>query len=722
VRIVFVPCVVSIIIRKGFSPMFEHFFEPDSVAVIGASRTPGKVGYDILKNLIDSGFDGPLFPVNPNADKILGYDCYAALTDVGQPVDLAIVVLPSKVVLDVTEQCREAGVDSMIVISAGFKESGDQGAELEKRLADRCAEYGIRCIGPNCLGVISPPSNVNASFSATTPPPGNVAFFSQSGALGTAVLDWFAGASESSNLGISRFVSYGNKADVDESDLLLALGNDEETEVILGYVESINDGQKFMRIASEVTKKKPVIILKSGRTSAGAKAASSHTGSLAGSDAAYEAAFKQTGVIRARSATEFFDYVLAFSRQNPPEGRSVAIITNAGGPGILATDAIESTSLSLARLADKTESVLSENLPPGANIHNPVDVVGDARADRYKLAIGTVLDDEGVDGGLVILTPQTSTEVEDTARVIVEASGKSDKPLLSCFMGSLSTKKGVQILESGHVPNYDHPERAIGVMDAMATFKRWSKTPRGKSPQIKLDDQAIQKTLADAADAGMDELGEQHARAVVEAAGIALPGSLLASDENEAVEAASKLGYPVVMKIASQDILHKSDAGGVKVGLNNEEEVREAFRAITQSARSYSADARIDGVLVQEMVCGGAEVIVGLNRDPQFGPLLMFGMGGIYVELLKDVSFRVAPITEEDARQMIEEIQTSKMLKGFRGKKPGDIEALCDCLLRVSKLAVDYPQFAECDMNPLLVFEEGKGVMALDARFRIEHG
>lgn len=700
--------------------MLEQFFNPQSVAVVGASRTPGKVGHDVLENLIDAGFDGPLYPINPKADEVQGLTAYSDVTEIGQPVDLAIIVIPSKYVLDVIDQCAEAGVGAVIVISAGFKEVGEEGAELERELARRCRRHGIRCIGPNCLGVISPPAGLNASFAATMPSAGNVAILSQSGALGTAVLDWFDGE-EGQGLGISRFISYGNKADVDESDLIQALGQDVETDVILAYVESIDDGQKFMDIAREVTPKKPVVIFKSGRTSAGARAASSHTGSLAGSDRAYDAAFHQCGVLRAESAAQFFDYLIAFSRQNPPQGPSIAVVTNAGGPGIMATDAIESTHLQMATLSETTTELFQQNLPAESNIHNPVDVIGDAKSDRYETAIDGVIDDPGVDALLTILTPQTSTEIEKTARVLGMVAEETDKTILASFMGGKCSQTGGAILRDVGVPNFPHPERAVAMLDGMYRYSARGRTTDEPAPDLDFDDAAIENALTQAARAGMDELGERQAQQIIRSTGLRLPETTLAPDADSAARAAEQTGYPVVMKISSDDILHKSDAGGVKVGLEDPQQVRDAFDTIMDSARTYDPEAQIDGVLVQEMITGGTEVIVGMNRDPQFGPLIMFGLGGIYVEVLKDVAFRVAPLTADDAREMIEEIQSAEILKGFRGEEPRDLDALADAILRLSQLAVSYPQLAECDMNPLLVFAEGEGVATLDMRFRLEH-
>ncbi|MFP4176395.1 MAG: acetate--CoA ligase alpha subunit [Candidatus Brocadiia bacterium] len=700
--------------------MLEHFFSPESVAVVGASREPGKVGHDVLKNLQDAGFDGPIYPINPKADEIEGLKCYSDLPSVGDQIDLAIIVLPARIVLSIVDQCVEAGVDSIIVISAGFKEVGEEGAEMERKLQEKCNRHNIRCIGPNCLGLISAPDDLNASFSATYPEAGNVGFLSQSGAFGTAMLDWLV-SDLAQGLGISRFISYGNKADVDETDLIEALGQDDETDVILGYIESIDDGQKFMKVVREVTRKKPVIILKSGRTDAGARAASSHTGSLAGSDRAYDAAFHQCGVIRPRTVDEFFDCVLSFARQKAPEGPSVGVVTNAGGPGIMSTDAIETSSLRMSSFSDPTIEAMRDALPPEASMANPIDVIGDARADRYEAAIGAALRDEDVDSLLVIITPQTSTEIEETARVIGQAASGTDKPVLASFMGGGSAEKGSRALREFDVPSYNHPDTAVAVLDAMWRYRRGTGETTEIDHEFDFNHAQINKALQEAADSGVEELGERRAQNIIRHAGIRLPRTEFAETAEAAARAASDIGYPVVMKVCSNDILHKSDAGGVEVGLEDRDQIREAFDRIMESAREYDPDADVDGVLVEETITGGTEVIVGMNRDPQFGPLIMFGLGGIYVEVLEDVAFRVAPLTRKNAHEMIDEIRSGAILKGFRGEEPRDLDALADAILRLSHLSLLYPQLAECDMNPLLVFPEGKGVAALDVRFRLEH-
>ena len=581
------------------------------------------------------------------------------------------------------------------------------------QLADRCKADGIRCIGPNCLGVMSMASNLNASFGATMPRAGNIAFFSQSGALGTAVLDVAVGE----DIGLSRFISYGNKADVDETDLIAALGEDKLTDVILGYVESINDGQKFLEVARRVTQIKPVIIFKSGRTSAGARAASSHTGSLAGADSAYAAAFKQCGVIRAENVDEFFNYARAFAARRLPAGPTIAVVTNAGGPGIIATDAVEFSALKMAELKDDTKKALAGCMPPQGNMNNPVDVLGDAKADRYHLAMDLVSADPNVSAILTILTPQTSTEPEATAQTLIAAAAETDKPIVASFMGSASVQKSWDMLEKGGVPSFRQPDSAVKALEAMYKYAQWRKVRRGEPARYKFDVDAIRRTIATVRARGLKTIGEREAREIAAACGIAMPQNIFAADEAAAVAAADKIGYPVVVKISSDDILHKSDAGGVKVGIEDAAGVRQAYGQIMKSVRAYKADARVDGVLVQKRAVKGREVIIGVNRDPQFGPVIMFGLGGIYVEVLKDVTFRVAPLTLREAREMIDDIRAARILHAFRGDPEGDLDALAECLTRVSQLAVDFPEIIECDLNPVMVYPQGKGVMGLDVRF-----
>jgi len=693
--------------------MLRSFFDPASVAVIGASRTPGKVGHDVVRNLLEGRYPGRVYPVNPKADEVLGLRCYPSVTQVEDPVELAVIVVPAALVLGVLDECAAKGLQSVIVVSSGFKESGEDGAELERRLAERCRLAGIRCIGPNCLGVMSPLTHFNASFGAAMPQPGNIAFLSQSGALGTAILDVAVGE----NIGLSRFVSYGNKADVNETDLIEALGDDDQSDVILGYVESIDDGRRFIEAASRVARRKPVIIFKAGRTSAGAQAATSHTGSLAGADSAYEAAFQQCGVLRVRTVEEFFDYARAFATRKLPAGNCVAVVTNAGGPGIIATDAIEASRLRMAELSPATRRAIAEELPPQASTRNPVDVLGDARPGRYRAALEGVLADENVHAVLTILTPQTSTEPIPTAQALATAAAGTDKPVLAAFMGSASVREAWDVLDECGVPNFEQPDRAVAALAALARYSAWLRTEPAPAPRHKFDEAAVRRIIGEAPAKGQVTLAEREARNVAAACGIPLPRSVFAADAGSAVAAADEIGYPVVVKVSSDDILHKSDAGGVILGVGSADAVRDAVRKVTAAARAYKADARVDGVLVQQMALPGREVIVGVKRDAQFGPVIMFGLGGVYVEVLRDVTFRVAPLTMQDAEEMIAEVRSARVLGPFRGEPAADVKALAECLTRVSQLALDFPQIAECDLNPVRVYPEGRGVVALDVRF-----
>ncbi len=692
--------------------MLEVFSCPKAVAVIGASRSKTKLGYGVLSNIIEHGYPGQVYPINPNADEILGLKCYPSVLDVPGPVDLAVIVIPNKYVAGALEECGQKGVKGAIIITAGFREAGLEGVRMERELVAIAKQYGMRLIGPNCLGVIDTICPLDASFAAGMPIQGKIAFMSQSGALCTAILDWALAA----GFGFSRFVSLGNKADVDEVDLLAAWENDPHSKVILTYIEGLSDGRAFMEVARRVTRRIPVIAVKSGSTDAGSRAVSSHTGSLAGSARAYESAFRQSGVLKAESIQHLFDYSLAFAYQPVLRGGRIAIVTNAGGPGVMATDALEREGLSLASLSRDTIEFLREHLPPAANIYNPVDILGDAQTDRYVLALEAVLKDEGVDGVIVILAPQVMTKVEETAEVVGQVAANHDKPVLGCFMGEAKVGPGIKILNEYQVPNYPFPERAVGAFKAMLEYRRWLERPPQEIEEFDVDRERVRRIFDRVIAEGRQTIGDAEAREIMEAYGIRIPKSELATTAEEAVDIAERIGYPVVMKIASPDILHKTDIGGVKLGITNATDVRDAFDLLIYRATRYMPDAEIWGCLVQEMVMGGKEVIVGMNCDPQFGPLMMFGLGGIYVEALKDVSFRIAPFSRQEAREMIAEIRSYSLLKGVRGEKPSDIEAIVDTLLRLSQLVTDFPEIMEMDINPLIVFEAGRGVVGVDMR------
>ncbi len=695
--------------------MIRAFFEPASVAVIGASTNPEKLGYAVLRNLVEGGFArrGKVYPINPKADEILGLKAYPRVQDVPEPIDLAVIVIPYMLVPDVLRECGEKEIPAAIIISAGFREAGMEGLNRELELVDIAQEYKIRLIGPNCLGVIDTFTPLNASFSAGTPPQGPMAFMSQSGALGTAILDW----AMAGRLGLSKFVSLGNKADVSEIDLLKAWADDDNSKVILMYSEGLPNGEEFIRVAREVTRKKPVVAIKSGVTQSGSRAVSSHTGSLAGSEEAYQAAFRQGGVIRAESMQALFDMALALGYQPLLKGDRIGIVTNAGGPGILATDALERNGMSLARLEVETVRALQEFLPGAASAGNPVDVLGDARADRYEFALRQVVEDPNVDGVLVILTPQAMTEIPATAEAIGATSQMTDKPIFACFMGEATVEEGIRILNSYNVPNYPFPERAALAFKAMSDYRHIRTRPLSEYKVFDVDREAVRAVFDRVLSEDRLTIGDAEARAILQAYGLKSPESQIAATPKEAVEIAGRIGYPVVLKIASPDILHKTDIGGVKVGLRSAEELRDAFELMVYRAQRYLPEARIWGCQVQEMAPpGGLEILVGMNRDPQFGPLVTFGLGGIYVEALKDVTFRVAPFTVRDAEMMLKEIRTRALLDGIRGQPPVDKASIVDTILRVGQLVQDFPEITELDINPLIVYPEGQGAIAIDMR------
>lgn len=691
--------------------MLERFFNPGSVAIIGASREKGKVGRVVLENVRER-FRGAIYPVNPGADEIDGMRCYPDISST-PPVDLAIIVVPAKIVPDVLEECGTKGIKNVVIISAGFREAG--AVELETRCVNIIRRYGMRALGPNSLGFIDTRSSLNASFASGMAIEGNIGLASQSGALCTAILDW----STSRGIGFSTFISLGNKADINENDIITALTADEGTNVILLYLEGIKYGRKFMEIAGSATYQKPIIVVKAGRTRSGARAVSSHTGTLAGSDAAYDAAFNQSGVIRAESVEEMFDYALAFSYQKVPSGSGVAIITNAGGPGVLAADTCESLGVTITSFEQRTIETLRSSLPAAANIYNPVDVLGDARPDRYKSAIEAVINDDNVSGIIVLASPQAMTDMKRIAEIIVEVShtSASSKPILVSLMGGELTQEGGRILSMNRIPNYEFPERAARAMCMMIRYAGIAARTCANPPDFDVDRQFVKDVLNEAKERGDRRPGVECLSAL-EKYGIPIADSAIAITREEAVAAADRIGYPVVMKIMSSEISHKTDVGGVRTGINDADEVRIVYDSMMHRIHRYVPDARIKGVLIQKMLEGGREVILGMNRDPQFGPVLMFGLGGISVEVLKDVAFRIAPITEKDADDMIKEIRAYPMLLGIRGEEPSDIGAIKETLLRFSKFCTDFPEIAEIDINPLLVFK--KGCAAVDIRLTLE--
>jgi len=692
--------------------MLEAIFNPQSVAVFGASPNPARLGHRVLKNIIDHGYQGRIYPIHPRATEVLGFPAYPSVMAVPDPIDLAVIVIPPQHVLAAVNECGQKGVRGLVVITAGFKEVGGAGRDLERELLATVRRYGMRMIGPNSLGIIDTISKLNASFANAMPLPGNIALMSQSGAICAAILDW----SHQQRIGFSRFVSLGNKADVDEVTLLEAWNRDEHSKVILAYLEAIDDGPNFIRVAREVTKVTPVVAIKSGTTAAGTRAASSHTGSLAGSETAYETAFAQSGILRARTMNELFDLALVFAYQPMIRGNRVAIVTNAGGPGIIATDAVERSGLAMAEFTPETIRRLQAKLPPNANFFNPIDVIGDATPDRYAWAIEAALADPNVDGLIILFTPQAVSDPLVTARLIIDLSKQTTKPIVTSFMGGASITSAVEALNTACIPNYLFPERAVQSLAAMYRQSLWQQRPAPTYRTFPVDRQRVADLFAKVRAAGRVELGEIEAREVIEAYGMRLPRSRLAQTPDEAVAIANEFGYPVVLKISSPDILHKSDIGGVRVGLHDATAVRDAFELIEYRARKYLPSARIWGILVQEMVRKGREILVGMTRDPQFGPLIAVGMGGIYVEVLKDVAFRLAPLSVEEVQEQIRSIRAYPLLRGVRGEPPADIAAIEETILRVSQMVTDFPEIVEMDINPLVVHHEGEGAIVLDAR------
>jgi len=694
------------------------FFNPKSIAVIGASREPQKVGHRIFRNLVESGFQGDLYPINPNANKLLGFKCYKSVLDVSGNIDLAVIAVPARIVPLVVEECGLKGVKGVVIISAGFSEVGREGARLEHEVISICRKYGMRMQGPNCLGLISVQSRVNASFAPAMPLPGNIAFISQSGALGSTILNWAI----RNEIGFTKFISLGNEADLNAADFLEALEKDEETKVIGLYIEGVKEGKRFIKVARKVTRKKPIIAIKAGTTDAGIKAVSSHTGSLAGSDTAFSAAFRKAGIIRANTLEDLFNLVLAFGSQPIPKGKRILIVTNGGGPGILAADACEKMGLELPLLEYEIREKLRGYMPPHASLNNPLDVLGDADENRYRLALEAGLKSNNVDGIIVILTPQAVTPCKEVAEVVAELGKISSKPIIASFMGFEETSDVIKILKMGRVPNYAFPEAAAFVLKSMYDYSLILGSPiRESVPKVKIDEDKIKKIIEKVKSERRLNLTIDEAIKIAKAASIPVPRAAIAKSKREAGELAEAIGYPVAMKIVSPDILHKTDIGGVILGVKSRREAEESYDALLRRTRLTMPGAKIVGVLVQKMVPAGREVIVGAVRDRQFGPLMMFGLGGIYVDFLKDVSYRLCPLTRREAAGMIEETKAYVLLRGVRGEPPSDIDAIIDVMLRIAQVMISFEEIAEMEINPLFVYESGEGCLGVDIRVTITH-
>ena len=696
------------------------FLSPRSIAVIGASEKPG-VGKAIFSNIVN-GYKGKIYPITPSNDFISGLKAYKSVLEVPDQIDLAVVATPNKIVPKVMEEVGKKKIKGAIVVSAGFKEVDKNGAQLEEEIGIIGKNYGVRIIGPNCLGImsLSHRNMMNATFLKITPQYGNIALVSQSGAICAATVE----DAIAQNIGFSKVISMGNKVDMDENDILELLAYDKETRVIVMYLEDIHDGRRFMQITKKVTRemKKPIIILKSGRTPEGAKAAMSHTGALMGSDETFDALFMQCGIVRVDTMQELFELATVFSKQPVPKSNSgIAIVSNAGGPAIISTDACSKYGLKMADLSGSRDTI-NKIIPPHGSSRNPVDIVGDADSGRFEKVILEVLSNNNVGSVVTMCTPSATLNYDDLARTIVKTSriNGTGKTMVAALMGLAEGLGNKQILSDGDIPHFMYAEPAIRTLNAMYAFREWIERSSDEPKQFNVDKSKVRQVFDEVRAQSRTTLLEEEGYKVLEAYGFSIPKKHLAQNEEECIKAVQEIGYPVVMNIASPEIVHKSDAGGVKIGLKNEDEIRQAFRTIISNAKKYKPDAKIDGILVQEMIKSGKETILGAKFDPILGPLIMFGLGGIYVEVLKDVVFRLAPLEEREATRMIESVKTINLLKGVRGEKPHDLGAIRESLQRLSQLITDFQEIEELDVNPLLVLEDGKGVRAIDIRISLK--
>jgi acetyl coenzyme A synthetase (ADP forming)-like protein len=697
-------------------PSLDPLFRPESVAVIGASRNPGTIGYQIVDNLVRHGYQGVVYPVNPKARAIHSIKAYPSIAAVPGPVDMAVVVVPKEVVLQVVDECGREGVKGVVVISSGFREVGGEGLGREEVLLEIVRRHGMRLVGPNCMGVMntSPDICMNATFAPTMPPAGATSFLSQSGALGVTILDYAA----EYGIGIRQFVSIGNKPDVNGSDLIEYWEDDPGTRLILMYLESFGNPKRFIPLARRVSRKKPIAIVKSGRTQAGARAASSHTGALAGTDLAIDALLAQCGVLRADSIEELFDLAMAFEDLSPPAGNRVAIVTNAGGPGIMIADACESFGLDVVELASQTQAHLRGILPTEASVRNPVDMIASATGESYELALRIVLEDPAVDAAIAAFVPPLGVKQAEVAASIVRAvDGRKEKPVLAVLMGREGLPQGIAELNEAGIPAYRFPESAARALAAMHRHRVWADRPFLEPEEFEVDRRAVERTLDDVAASGRTQLNEVEALEVFRAYGIPTIPYRVALSEKAAVQAAQEIGFPVVLKVLSPDVVHKTDVGGVSLDLRSVSEVAEAYRAIHRSVEERHDGARIQGVLVEGYQTGGREVIIGMSTEARFGPVLMFGLGGIYVEALKDVAFRVHPVTRTDAEEMVRAIRGFPLLEGVRGEAGADLGSLAEVIQRISQLVGEHDRIAELDLNPFIALESGG--MAVDARITL---
>lgn len=688
------------------------FFTPQGVVVVGVSRDPSKLGYGLARNLLQSGYTGAVHFVNPKGDNLLGLPIYPDIAHVPDPVDLAVILVPPPFVPEALTQAGERGIRAAIIASGGFRETGPEGAALENHCVEIARRYSMRLIGPNCIGLMDTHLPLDTTFLQPPPPPaGEVAFLSHSGAICAAVIDWIRGQ----GFGISYLASLGNQADVTETDILSRVVENKHTRVITLYLESLRDGPRFVQEARKASRKKPIVALKVGRFEAGKRAAASHTGALAGAETAYDAAFAKAGVIRANTTEEMFHWARALAWCPLPSGRRVAVLTNAGGPGVTAADALELNELHLADLSQASHDALKALLPPAASLHNPVDMLASASPEHYAQSLKIVLEDAGVDSVIVILPPPPASSAGAVAKAIIPIIQMAEKPVIVAVMGEKLIQEGVEFFRAAHVVEYRFPEwaaSALAVLNRRAEMLTWlDETP---APISQPDLRAVRATIA-SLPAG-EWLPPDVANDLLEAYGIQTLKLGLAQTAEQAIKIANQVGYPVVVKVASADIPHKSDVGGVMLNLKDAAEVSQAFITVTQRAHNAHPNARIEGVHIQRMLPAGQEVILGVVQDPQFGPLVMFGSGGVEVEGLKDIAFALAPLSEREAQEMLKKTWAGRKLNGFRNLPPADRAAVTQALLRLAQLAHDLPEIAEIEINPLRALADGQGAFAVDVR------
>lgn len=695
----------------------DGLFRPRSVAVIGASRTRGTIGRELLHNLISFEFEGMIFPVNPGAEVVHSMKCHRSVLSIPDEVDLAIVIVPRTEVLRVVDDCGRKGVKGVVVISSGFREVGEEGIERERRLVEICRGYGMRLIGPNCMGILNadPAYRLDATFAPVVPEHGSIGFLSQSGAMGVAILN----RARALGLGLSMFASMGNKADVSSNDLLAYWEHHDDTRLILMYLEGFGNPRNFIPLARRITRKKPIIAVKSGRTQAGARAAASHTGAIAGTDVAVDALLDQCGVLRAESVEDLFDQALVFASQPLPAGRRIAILTDAGGPAIMATDALEAAGLELAVLSDETRDVLARGLSPDASVANPVDMLGHAGAREYAGCLELVLADEGVDAVVVLYVPPVMHDPEAVARSIRDARRGTDKPVVCVLMAPDDLLRRVQAELGAELPIYAFPEPAVRALGALVRYRELRDRPTTRPPEFDVDRDTVRRLIDEARAAGEEHLSLDQSQQVLAAYGIPFAAARLVKDGSELADAVEELGLPLVMKVSSPDIVHKSEVGGVVTGLRTLEEVRREYEALVARVDALDPPARLEGVVLQMQATDAREMIVGVSCDPVFGPLLMGGFGGVAVEVERDVSFRVLPIDEQHAVAMTDELRGRRLLDEFRGRPPAHLPAFHDALLRVAQLAQDFPEILEMELNPYMLAPDPERCMAVDARLRL---